>query len=280
MTDYTELKRLAEAANQAWDQHSKADSTALYEAWIAAEDRLYIAITADVILGLISENEAYASRLHDVATACATAEQERDQFKASFKNFHRSLCERFGYYHDDIDWQRDQVSLEEHIAAQFGHVSAENSSLRSQMEAVQRGAGQLQEENEALNSAIDHLERSRVTSFEEYDFSRLKGRAGAQKVFEITIETECGCDIEEGEYTVRITHLLGNWLGEDDFSLIEEAVAEVIADLNLPEEGHTTFIAFESGERQDVFWTKWFEIVTVASVLAEPDAAMSKGEQP
>lgn len=35
---------------------------------------------------------------------------------AEFKNFHRSLCERFGYVHDEIDWRRDQCSLEEFIA--------------------------------------------------------------------------------------------------------------------------------------------------------------------
>lgn len=33
-----------------------------------------------------------------------------------FKNFHRNLCERFDYCHDEKDWQRDQVSLIEHIA--------------------------------------------------------------------------------------------------------------------------------------------------------------------
>jgi hypothetical protein len=41
-------------------------------------------------------------------------EQEAE---AEFKNFHRSLCERFGYCHDEEDWKRDQVSLEEHIAS-------------------------------------------------------------------------------------------------------------------------------------------------------------------
>jgi len=75
---------------------------------------------------------------------------QKKQAEASFKNFHRSLCERFGYYHDEIDWQRDQVSLEEHIATQFNHVNAENAALRGQVEALQRGAGQLQEQNEAL----------------------------------------------------------------------------------------------------------------------------------
>ena len=37
---------------------------------------------------------------------------------AEFKNFHRLLCERFGYVHDPIDWKRDQLSLIEHIASQ------------------------------------------------------------------------------------------------------------------------------------------------------------------
>lgn len=37
-----------------------------------------------------------------------------------FKNFHRQLCERFGYCHDEEDWRRDQVSLIEHIAQTLG----------------------------------------------------------------------------------------------------------------------------------------------------------------
>jgi hypothetical protein len=35
---------------------------------------------------------------------------------AAFKNFHRSLCTRFGYTHDHAFWWRDLVSLEEWIA--------------------------------------------------------------------------------------------------------------------------------------------------------------------
>lgn len=42
-----------------------------------------------------------------------------EKAEASLKNFHRSLCDRFGYVHDPVDWQRDQVSLEEHIAAKL-----------------------------------------------------------------------------------------------------------------------------------------------------------------
>lgn len=151
--------------------------------------------------------------------------------------------------------------------------------LKKKIEQLETERDQLKAENEALNTAIEDLDRARVAGFEQYDFTRLKDRRGDKKVFEITIETECGCDVEEGEYTVRITHLLGNWLGSDDFGLIADAVAEVVADLGLPEEGYTTFIAYESGEQQDVYWTKWFAIATVASVLAEPGAAMGRGER-
>jgi|GEM_PF-4718274 len=79
---------------------------------------------------------------------------QKKQAEAGFKNFHRRLCERFGYCHDEIDWQRDQVSLEEHIAAQFSHVSAENAALRGQVGALQRAAGQLQEQVEALGVKV------------------------------------------------------------------------------------------------------------------------------
>lgn len=41
-----------------------------------------------------------------------------------FKNFHRSLCARFNYTHDEQFWWRDLVSLEEHIAAQHRPASA------------------------------------------------------------------------------------------------------------------------------------------------------------
>lgn len=46
----------------------------------------------------------------------ARAERERDEALEAFKNFHRMLCERFDCAHDERDWQRDQVSLMEHIA--------------------------------------------------------------------------------------------------------------------------------------------------------------------
>lgn len=85
---------------------------------------------------------------------------QKKQAEAGFKNFHRSLCERFGYCHDEIDWQRDQVSLEEHIATQFNHVNAENAALRGQAQALQRGAGQQQEQIETLLEGMTRIMQS------------------------------------------------------------------------------------------------------------------------
>lgn len=45
----------------------------------------------------------------------ATLATQRDEETRQFKNFHRSLCGRFDYCHDETDWKRDLVSLEEHI---------------------------------------------------------------------------------------------------------------------------------------------------------------------
>lgn len=40
------------------------------------------------------------------------------QYSDEFKSFHRMLCKRFGYTHDEAFWWRDQVSLMEFIAGQ------------------------------------------------------------------------------------------------------------------------------------------------------------------
>ncbi|BCZ85517.1 hypothetical protein PTKU64_91920 (plasmid) [Paraburkholderia terrae] len=54
-------------------------------------------------------NTCLCSQTDGATQASARAEHE-------FKNFHRLLCERFGYVHDDRDWKRDQASLIEWIA--------------------------------------------------------------------------------------------------------------------------------------------------------------------
>ncbi len=54
----------------------------------------------------------YANLLELAEAYEAAPDPEPDAFKA----FHKRLCERFGYVHDEKDWRRDLLSLEEHIA--------------------------------------------------------------------------------------------------------------------------------------------------------------------
>jgi len=46
-----------------------------------------------------------------------------------FKNFHRLLCERFDYVHDEADWKRDQISLIEWIAKRKEAVDHQRDEL-------------------------------------------------------------------------------------------------------------------------------------------------------
>jgi hypothetical protein len=71
MTDFAKLKELAEAAIE----------DGPYEPSIGlarSETDFCIAANPAVVLGLIAKIESSNFRLHEVATACATAEQERD----------------------------------------------------------------------------------------------------------------------------------------------------------------------------------------------------------
>lgn len=63
MTDHANLKRVAEASLQAWDQHSKADSHKFYEAWCKAEEEFSMAAREEVVLALIAENEQQAKTI-------------------------------------------------------------------------------------------------------------------------------------------------------------------------------------------------------------------------
>ena len=107
-------------------------------------------------------------------------------------------------------------------------------------------------EIEYLNQCLD------IKNADCPDRATLPGIAGYKKVFQVFITTECGCDIEEGEYGVTIINMFDSFIESGDFELIEEAIAEVIGDLTLPEEGKTPFIVYEAGEGQDVFWHKYY----------------------
>lgn len=52
-----------------------------------------------------------------LAAALAGEKYRHMQLYSEYKNFHRSLCARFGYGHDEVHFRRDLLSLEEAIAA-------------------------------------------------------------------------------------------------------------------------------------------------------------------
>jgi hypothetical protein len=100
MTDYSELKRLAErviAIKSTQDQP-------IQQAW----DEFEAATNPAAVLALITDLVAADSRLHEVAVACATAEQERDQLKTE-----NERLQRFEAAYDEFmaktDWVQEAV---------------------------------------------------------------------------------------------------------------------------------------------------------------------------
>ena len=87
----------------------------------------------------------------------------------------------------------------------------------------------------------------------------------SRNIVEVMVGTESGCSIEEGEYSVHISSVFGSLDisspgGADDASLIKDCIDNNIELLKLPEEGYTRVVLVESGEREDVFWHKYYEI--------------------
>jgi hypothetical protein len=81
-----------------------------------------------------------------------------------------------------------------------------------------------------------------------------------KNIYEVAILTESGCSIAEGEYSIFITKITVGDIGADDFNLVEECIGDCIAELDLPNEGFTAFTLIETGEREDVFWHKYYEL--------------------
>lgn len=59
-----------------------------------------------------------------LAAALSGEKYRHMQLWAEYRNFHRSLCVRFGYGHDEVHFRRDLVSLEEAIAAKVAAPAA------------------------------------------------------------------------------------------------------------------------------------------------------------
>lgn len=71
-----------------------------------------------------------------LAAALAGEKFRHMQLWAEYRNFHRSLCARFGYGHDRVHFRRDLVSLEEAIAAKVSAPAAGDALPNFDIEAA------------------------------------------------------------------------------------------------------------------------------------------------
>jgi len=76
---------------------------------------------------------------------------------------------------------------------------------------------------------------------------------------------ESGCDPLDGEYMLYIVSSsfpVDIWRvgGVDDISLAKEAIENAISEWEIPEECWIEIYLKESGEWEDVFWHKYYEV--------------------
>lgn len=90
---------------------------------------------------------------------------------------------------------------------------------------------------------------------------------GSKNIVRVCIWLESGCSLDNGEYGLTMEGVIGalNIMpngGVDDVSLIRECAEEFISgiDFEIPGDGLIELMMIESGELQDVFYTKWYEV--------------------
>lgn len=90
----------------------------------------------------------------------------------------------------------------------------------------------------------------------------------------VTMFIESGCNPSEGEYSLEITQIIGSlditaFGGVDDITLIKDAIEDNIDFSALPKEGFVEICLREDGEREDVFWNKYYVIAEIEKVDLE-----------
>ena len=115
---------------------------------VVAAFRAYAASFLGDVVDLVPE---VAKLFKDSLSEHGSNEVERG---ADFKNFHKSLCRRFGYTHDEKFWWRDTVSLEEFIAAK---IAEGGKDLKATLAEADRRAGAAERELENCRKDISRL---------------------------------------------------------------------------------------------------------------------------
>lgn len=154
--------REALAANEA---QPVQDERAAFEAWlqkchpgaVGAEliGKEENASDSYTYFGVNKQWRAWQARAALAATPAPAPEADAMH---AFKNFHRNLCNRFGYFHDDENWERDLCSLEEHIA---GYLKLVMAAATTPAEPADSDV-ELRSIGDALLAAHDHLEMHKL----------------------------------------------------------------------------------------------------------------------
>lgn len=81
-----------------------------------------------------------------------------------------------------------------------------------------------------------------------------------KNVLLVEVITEDGCNFDDGEYRLSILEIVNGCIDGTDHELALECIEENLTRNDLPKEGPTLFVLTETGEQEDVFWRKYYEI--------------------
>ena len=81
----------------------------------------------------------------------------------------------------------------------------------------------------------------------------------------VNVIVESGCCINQGEYQIDITNFIGfldisSIGGVDDISLIRDCIDEHVSSMKIDGDAVICLMLKESGEWEDVFWHKYYEV--------------------
>lgn len=117
-----------------------------------AKAKFLCAVTPATVLELIADNKSGSSRLHELAVACATAEQERDQLKAENERISgENQRLRAGVESDMAEIDRIQAVYDAHFR--------KSRSYRMQLDSATEERDRLKAENAGLKTGYEAYER-------------------------------------------------------------------------------------------------------------------------
>jgi len=76
--------------------------------------------------------------------------------------------------------------------------------------------------------------------------------------YRVSVTTESGCNVIDGEFQVDIVAIENGSVGEHDHHLVHECIWEWVGLKSIKPEQDNIVNVVESGEWEDVFWHKYY----------------------